>query len=110
MWGVGIMLAFTTLLSLLLTKIIVPSHPHSDLIVLGLDVGQAYLGLLWCLATHRLGNDPLLVKLFWVGTAIGATWEVGWSEKHKSWKRQNERADYEPRHSTDFRTILEIMF
>ena len=63
MWGVGLLLAFTTLFSLLLTKLIVPSHPHSDLIVLGLDVGQAYLGLLWCLATHRLGNDPLLVKL-----------------------------------------------
>ena len=76
MRGVGVLLAVATLLSLLLTKLIVPSHPHSDLIVLGLDLGQAYLGLLWLLATYRLGTDPLLVKLFWVGTVIGATWEV----------------------------------
>ena len=76
MRGVGVLLAVSTLLSLLITKLIVPSSPHSDLIVLGLDVGQAYLGLLWLLATHRLGTDPLLVQLFWVGTGIGATWEV----------------------------------
>ena len=76
MRGVGVLLAVSTLLSLLVTKLIVPSHPHSDLIVLGLDLGQAYLGLLWLLATHRLGSDPLLVKLFCVGTAIGAIWEV----------------------------------
>ena len=76
MRGVGVLLAVSTLLSLLITKLIVPSNPHSDLIVLGLDVGQAYLGLLWLLATHRLGTDPLLVQLFWVGTGIGAIWEV----------------------------------
>ena len=34
---------------------------------------------------------------------------IGWSEKHKSWKMQKYRADSEPRHSTDFRTIFGIM-
>ena len=34
---------------------------------------------------------------------------VGWSEKHKNWKMQKYRADSEPRHSTDFRTIFVIM-
>ena len=34
---------------------------------------------------------------------------VGWSEKHKSWKMQQFKADSEPRHSTDFRTIFGIM-
>ena len=34
---------------------------------------------------------------------------VGWSEKHKSWKMQMLRADSEPRHSTDFKTIFRIM-
>ena len=34
---------------------------------------------------------------------------IGWSEKHKSWKMQQFKADYEPRHSTDFRTIFGIM-
>ena len=34
---------------------------------------------------------------------------LGWSEKHKSWKMQKYRADSEPRHSTDFRTIFVIM-
>ena len=37
-------------------------------------------------------------------------WAVGWSEKHKSWKMQKYWADSEQRHSTDFRTIFEIMF
>ena len=36
-------------------------------------------------------------------------WLLGWSEKHKSWKMQKYRADSEPRHSTDFRTIFGIM-
>ena len=36
-------------------------------------------------------------------------WPLGWSEKHKSWKMQNYRADSEPRHSTDFRTHFETM-
>ena len=31
---------------------------------------------------------------------------LGWSEKHKNWKMQKYRADSEPRHSTDFRTIF----
>ena len=34
---------------------------------------------------------------------------LGWSEKHKSWKIQQFKADSEPRHSTDFRTIFGIM-
>ena len=34
---------------------------------------------------------------------------LGWSEKHKSWKMQQFKADSEPRHSTDFRTIFGIM-
>ena len=34
---------------------------------------------------------------------------LGWSEKHKSWKMQQVKADSEPRHSTDFRTIFGIM-
>ena len=33
---------------------------------------------------------------------------VGRSEKHKSWKCQNPRADYIPRHSPDFRTVFGI--
>ena len=33
---------------------------------------------------------------------------VGRSEKHKSWKCQIGRADYIPRHSTDFRTVFGI--
>ena len=32
---------------------------------------------------------------------------VGWSEKHKSWKMQEFNPDSEPRHSTDFRELLE---
>ena len=35
--------------------------------------------------------------------------KVGWSEKHKSWKMQKNRADSEPRHSTNFRTIFGIL-
>ena len=34
---------------------------------------------------------------------------IGWSEKHKSWKMQKVGVESEPRHSTDFRTIFEIM-
>ena len=33
---------------------------------------------------------------------------LGRSEKHKSWKCQNPRADYIPRHSPDFRTVFGI--
>ena len=33
---------------------------------------------------------------------------IGRSEKHKSWKCQNGRADSEPRHSIDFRTVFVI--
>ena len=36
-------------------------------------------------------------------------WILGWSEKHKSLKMQKYRADSEPRHSIDFRTIFGIM-
>ena len=50
------------------------------------------------------------------GSSENATYEtvqnplpLGWSEKHKSWKMQKYRADSEPRHSTDFRTIFVIM-
>ena len=35
--------------------------------------------------------------------------QVGWSEKHKSWKMQKARADSKSRHTTDFRTVFEIM-
>ena len=38
--------------------------------------------------------------------AIDVVCVLGWSEKHKSWKMQKYRADSEPRHSTDFRTIF----
>ena len=34
---------------------------------------------------------------------------LGWSEKHKSWKMQKARADSKSRHTTDFRTVFEIM-
>ena len=39
----------------------------------------------------------------------GSGYTLGWSEKHKNWKMQKYRADSEPRHSTDFRTIFVIM-
>ena len=35
---------------------------------------------------------------------------LGWSEKHKSWKMQQFKADSELRHSNDFRTIFGILF
>ena len=38
-----------------------------------------------------------------------AWYTLGWSEKHRTWKMQKFRADSEPRHSTDFRTIFGIM-
>ena len=34
---------------------------------------------------------------------------LGWSEKQKSWKMQKARADSKSRHTTDFRTVFEIM-
>ena len=34
---------------------------------------------------------------------------VGWSEKQKSWKMQKARADSRSRHTTDFRTVFEVM-
>ena len=34
---------------------------------------------------------------------------IGWSEKQKSWKMQKARADSKSRHTTDFRTVFEIM-
>ena len=37
------------------------------------------------------------------------TFRIGWSEKHKSWKMQKARADSKSRHTTDFRTVFEIM-
>ena len=46
----------------------------------------------------------LLLKLLFLGG-----WSIGWSEKHKSWKMQQFKADSEPRHSTDFRSIFGIM-
>jgi len=39
----------------------------------------------------------------------GKHYTLGWSEKHKSLKMQKYRADSEPRHSIDFRTIFGIM-
>ena len=42
----------------------------------------------------------------WIGFFLCA---LGWSEKHKNWKMQKYRADSEPRHSTDFRTIFVVM-
>ena len=42
-------------------------------------------------------------------TALYTAYTLGWSEKHKSWKMQQFKADSEPRHSTDFRTIFGIM-
>ena len=46
----------------------------------------------------------------YIGTiGIIGTGTLGWSEKHKSWKMQQFKADSEPRHSTDFRTIFGIM-
>ena len=47
-----------------------------------------------------------LVFVLFIGPRL---YGLGWSEKHKSWKMQNFRADSEPRHSTDFRTIFGIM-
>ena len=38
-----------------------------------------------------------------------STSDLGWSEKHKSWKMQKARADSKSRHTTDFRTVFEIM-
>ena len=35
-------------------------------------------------------------------------YELGWSEKPKSWKSKNVQADYLPRHSPDVRTVFEI--
>ena len=46
---------------------------------------------------------------YFADSAAYGHWSVGWSEKHKSWKMQQFKADSEPCHSTDFRTIFGIM-
>ena len=52
---------------------------------------------LWMVLNKRVENWSLLDS------------QVGWSEKHKSWKMQKARADSKSRHTTDFRTVFEIM-
>ena len=52
---------------------------------------------------------PYLSHLGAVHTILQSHYTLGWSEKHKSLKMQKYRADSEPRHSIDFRTIFGIM-
>ena len=58
--------------------------------------------------------DSVLARIIWLRGGEGITHSrsydcaLGRSEKHKSLKCQNLRADYIPRHSPDFRTVFGI--
>ena len=57
---------------------------------------------------HTMNLNVTILYFLYIGyNSHGCT--LGWSEKHKSWKMQQVKADSEPRHSTDFRTIFGIM-
>ena len=61
------------------------------------ETSQGYLSQYWL-------KSAVIEKSFLVHS-----YSVGWSEKHKSWKMQKARADSKSRHTTDFRTVFEIM-
>ena len=57
----------------------------------------------------RSRNPYLWWHNTWTALHSYVTYTLGWSEKHKSLKMQQYKADSELRHSTDFRTIFGIL-
>ena len=79
--------------------------------VLAVLSSGVHIQLMWCFGNPAIWS-AFPDMILWVGISAPPVREegtVGWSEKHKSWKMQKYRADSEPRHSTDFRTIFVIM-
>ena len=62
--------------------------------------------VLFCVMITDFGSQKLRTRML---CAYARVCKLGWSEKHKSWKMQQVKADSEPCHSTDFRTIFGIM-
>ena len=70
------------------------------------DIAQSIIAFL---TTDAHTGGQYYARRCKAATQSNAQCALGWSEKHKSLKMQKARADSKSRHTTDFRTVFEIM-